>query len=247
MEYVELLRVRRTLRNYAIVLLAGFALAAIGILSSAHSDHSVIGVIHVSDLVVGAMFGALLTGTIVACGLQAEWSTTAITWTRPRPREAIAWGYLAVDFGAIVAAFVMTLLFALAVVSLFGALPNLQFDGEHVLRSIVIGFGVTMMWYGLIWLVAARLPGRAPLIAGLSWAVFLILGGLTAANLPWLFHALIVALNYLNPLAYVDSGGSSSNTHPLIALSPWLRGLAAWAIAAVAIVASIRLWSTREA
>ncbi|MBV8748636.1 MAG: hypothetical protein JO103_02865 [Candidatus Eremiobacteraeota bacterium] len=245
MEYVEMLRARRTLTVYAIALLVGFVLTTIGILSSPH--HSVTGVVHVSDLVAGAMFGALIIASIVACGLQAEWSTTAITWTRPRPREAIAWGYVAVDFAAIVVAFVITLLVALAIIALVGGFPNLQFDGEHVLRSVVIGFGVTMMWYGLIWLVAARFPGHSSRIAALSWAVFLIVGGLSAANLPWLLHTLIVALNFLNPLAYIDSGGSSSNTHPLIALSPWLRGLVAWAIAAVAIVVSIRLWSTREA
>ena len=116
-------------------------------------------------------------------------------------------------------------------------------DGQTQ-RVVAEAAGCTVMWYALCLLAAARIPERAGMIAGVSWAVFLVLGILAAVPLPPIVHALAIALNYLNPLAYFsgsDKGGSLLGGIPLVkTILPWL-------IAIGALVAAVRLWSTREA
>jgi hypothetical protein len=96
---------------------------------------------------------------------------------------------------------------------------------------------------------AARVEGHGARFAALSWAIFLILVLVTAAPVPALIHYLIVALNYLNPLAWLGNLGSSHSDggNHVIPFAASIRAAGAWAIAIVAIVASVKLWSTREA
>jgi hypothetical protein len=68
-----------------------------------------------------------------------------------------------------------------------------------------------------------------------------------AAPLPALLHFLIIALNYLNPLAWLGNLGSHSGGSHIIPFDAPVRAAGAWAIALVAVVASVKLWSTREA
>jgi hypothetical protein len=98
----------------------------------------------------------------------------------------------------------------------------LQYDVPQMLTALAGGFGCMLMWYALVMLAAARLPGRGAMIAWLSWLVFLTLSGLWAVHFPPLIHGLIVALNYLNPLAYFGNHGSGVQQQ-LLALNEGLR------------------------
>ena len=247
MEYVEILRARRVLFWYTAVLLGGFVLTAIAIYSSHHVNGGLNG--HdLSAFVGAASFGALIVATFLATGLNAEHATTAIIWTRPQSRETIAWRYIAVDFAAILAAFAILLAFILGGMALFGVLSLVWFDPAASLTVFLLGMGAAAMWYGLIAAAAARVEGHGARFAGLSWAVFIILVLVAVAPLPDLLHYLIVALNYLNPLAWLGNLGSShGDGGHLIPFSAPVRAAGAWLIAMVAIVASVKLWSTREA
>jgi hypothetical protein len=248
-EYVEILRARRVLFWYAAVLLGFFVLTTIAI----YSSHSHVGGgsgpnENLSAFVGAASLGALLAATFLATGLNAEHTTTAIIWTRPQSRETIAWRYIAVDFAAILAAFAILLAFILGGMALFGVLSLVWFDPAKSLTEFLLGMGAAVMWYGLIAVAAARVEGHGARFAGLSWAIFLILVLIAAAPLPDLLHYLIVALNYLNPLAWLGNLGSShGDGGHLIPFSAPVRAAGAWLIAMVAIVASVKLWSTREA
>ena len=251
MEYVEIQRARRVLFWYTVSLLGLFVLTAIAVYSShphvsgggpnGHQD--------LSSFVGAAVFGALIVATVLATGLNAEHATTAIIWTRPRSRESIAWRYIAVDFAAILAAYAILLAFIIGGMALFGALQYVWFDAARSLTQFLLGMGGTAMWYGLISVAAARVEGHGARFAGLSWAIFLILVLVTAAPLPALLHSLIIALNYLNPLAWLGNMGSThaDGGNHVIPFAASIRAAGAWAIAIVAIVASVKLWATREA
>jgi hypothetical protein len=246
MQYVEMLRARRVLTWYCGILLGALVIAVISVYSGHAHMHGSLGTTRLSELLEGCAFGAMIVATCLAPGLNAESSTLAIVWTRPMSRPAIAWRYIAVDAVTIVIAYAFVLAIILAFHASFGVLGQIDLDGA-VPMTVVNGIGCALMWYGLVNVVAARLDGRGGLIAGLSWAVFLVTGGLWHAPFPPLLHGLITFLDYFNPLTYLG-GGSSANGGEVrvLALSPDVLTLIAWAFVAVTLVATVRLWSTRE-
>jgi hypothetical protein len=249
MEYVEILRARRVLTWYALCLLGLLALIVVSVYAAKgqaefHSGH---GTVPISDVLLGCSFGAWIVATCVAIGLNAEGLTIPIAWTRPTSRDGVAWRFVAVDLATIVIGYAFLFVLCLVFFALFGAFNLLVLDWETPVTA-AIALGSAAMWYGLIALASARTAGHGVRFAGLSWAVFLIMGTIWAAPLPPLLHAIIAALNYLNPVAWVGGISSSSHGHTqhVINLPLYARALATWGIAAVAVALSVRLWSTRE-
>jgi hypothetical protein len=253
MHYVELMRARRVLIGYGIAQLAIVALTALSMLAGpghVHTDFKVgsAPVILSSSVITVCMFGALIVATLMIPGLNAEAATTPIIWTRPTPRDTIAWRYVAIDLATIFVAFLATVACAYVVLAIVGVVKYSVFDAKTISIAL-LGLGTAAMWYGLVSAAAARLPGRGSMLAGLSWLVFVVLGGLTAAPFPALIHVLINALNYLNPLAYFSgiNTGNADNLSAMVSLNVAARASVTWLIGLVAIFASVRLWSTREA
>jgi hypothetical protein len=190
---------------------------------------------------------AFVITTCVSPGLSSEGATVAITWTRPVPRWTTGARFVAVDLGTVALAYLVVFVVGVAAFQLIRSLVVIVPDDDAA-YAIGLGAGVCVMWYGLILLTSARFPGRGGMIAGLSWVVFLVLTGIYHAPLPWLFHDLIVGLNYLNPLAYFGSAFSNGDqSRNIIALGSTGRVVVPWCIGIAATVAGIRLWSTREA
>jgi hypothetical protein len=253
MHYVELLRARRVLVGYGIALLAIIALNAVTVLAGGghvHTDFKVgsAPVILSSFVVAGSLFGALIVTTLMIPGLSAEAGTAPIIWTRPLQRDTIAWRYVAIDVATIFVAYLVTIASVYAVLAIFGLIKYAVYD-PRTIPVALLAVGTAVMWYGLVSAAAARAPGRGPMMAGLSWAVFLLIGGLSAAHFPALIQGLIAALNYLNPLAYFGAINSSNADNPssIISFNVVTRASVTWAIGLIAIFASVRLWSTREA
>jgi hypothetical protein len=250
MEYVEILRARKVVRNFALVLLAGFVLTAISLFSG-HTTVQVegahTGTVALSSVLAGCALVAFIIATCIAPGLSAESSTLAITWTRPVSRARIVARFIAVDLAAIVVSFALAFVTALIFLAMFHALGALQFNGARALAVLGLGLGCTLMWYSLVTLASTRLPGRGGMIAGLSWVAFLVLTGLWAAPFPPLLHGLIVLLNYLNPLAYFGNHLSSGDSSQILPFGDVVRTLLAWCIGIAALFGTVRLWSTREA
>jgi hypothetical protein len=248
MEYVEILRARRVLFWYTLALLGALVITAL----SAYGGHADMrnggGTLDFWMLELGCAMGAFIVATCVAPGLIAEASTVGITWTRPAPRARIAWRFIAVDFLAIVLGYAILLAVVLAFFALFGLLHVVHF-GPRDLVVFALAMGSAVLWYGLVTLVSSRLPGRGGLIAGLSWVAFVVIGSTWAAPLPPAIHTALTVLSYLNPMAYVGgiSGGDGNHhsVHPIV-LSEGLRTVLVWVLGLVALVATVRLWSTRE-
>jgi hypothetical protein len=251
MEYVEILRARGVLRNYGIVLLVGLVLAAASLYNhfgghvGVHVEGGEPAVSVYSSILGACAVVAFIIATCIAPGLSAESSTLAITWTRPVRRSTIAWRFIAIDLATIAMSYAALFVVFLIVLAMFGVLGTFRFDGADAAATVARGLGCALMWYALVTLVTARLPGRGGMIAGLSWVAFLVLGGLWAAPFPTLIHWLIAALEYLNPMAYFGNIGSSGN-QSIIPLSGAVRTLMTWCIGIAALVGTVRLWSTRE-
>ena len=247
MEYVEILRARRILTWYTGLIVAGLIIEAISYYAGhGHNEQSGNQSFHM--LAAGAGVAALIIATLVAPGLSAEAAnTTALIWTRPAPRDAIAARFIAIDVAAILIGYAVTLVAMIIGVAIVGGLPVLTFDPAAILRSVCLATGGALMWYAVISVTAARLPGRGPLIAGLAWGVFPVLAGLAHAhNFPVWLHDLIYVLDFLNPMAWLG-GTTPQGSSSIIPLSIWGRALGETLIAVVLAVASVRLWSTRAA
>jgi hypothetical protein len=246
MEYVEILRAKRILTWLTGFLVAGLIIEVISFYAN-HGHVEGNGMVEFASLVGAAAIAALIVATLVGSGLSAEAAnTTALIWTRPAPRDEVAARYVAIDVAAIFAAYVIMIVAIVLGIAVIGGLSAITFDPARIVRSFLLGFGGALMWYAVISVVASRLPGRGPLIAGLTWGVFPILVGLYHAhNFPIWLHDVIFALNVLNPTAWL--GGMTPQGNPsVIPLTVWQRILGEWVIAIALLATSVRLWSTRE-
>jgi hypothetical protein len=247
MEYVEILRARRILTWFTGFIIAGLIIEAISYYAT-HGHNQNEGTVAFSMLAAGAGLAAFIIATLVAPGLSAEAAnTTALIWTRPAPRDAIAARFIGIDVAAILIGYVIMLIAMLVGIAIVGGLPVVTFDPAAILRSVALAVGGALMWYAVISVAAARLPGRGPLIAGLSWGVFPVLAALFHAhNFPIWLHDVVYVLNFLNPMAWLG-GTTPQGNSSIIPLSVWGRALGESAIAVALAVTSVRLWSTREA
>jgi hypothetical protein len=244
-EYVEMLRARRALTWYGAIL---FACVALGLALAFKDGPPRIQMSHESNpqipvqfLIAGAAFGPLILAAFLAVGLDAEFKTVAITWTRPISRFAIALRYVAIDGGALLAAWVITLVAVFATIFAIGIAKYLVIGPQAGIYALLV-FGAAVMWYGLVVLITTLLPGRGGAIAGGSWGYALIVPGLAHIPFPPLLHQAVIALNYLNPMAYISAGSADK----LIAGSYEQHVVVVWLIGLVALAIATQLWTKRE-
>jgi hypothetical protein len=242
MEYVEILRSRKILIRWSVIIAVGLALGAIGVAGHNVRLSGHIPVVPMTALISLVAFGAFILASVVSPGLNNEAATIAITWTRPMPRTTTAWRFVAVDLLTILAGGIILALAATAQLAITGLLPYVRLDSQTT-ATLIEAFGCTLMWYALCLVAASRIPDRAGMIAGLSWGAFIVLIIMIALPLPPVLHALVILVNYLNPLAYF----SHDNTVKVLGGYPMLTAFIPWLIAIAALVTAIRLWSTREA
>lgn len=253
MEYVAFLRARRVLTWYGGIL---FGLLAIGLVLMFKNGSPELQMSHDRNpripfgvLLAGTAFSPLVIAAFLGVGLDAEYRTTAIAWTRPLARLAIAARYIAVDFGAMFVAWMIGLVVALVPLFALGLGKYVVYDTVG-LSMIGLVLGCAAMWYGLIVFFAALVPGRGGAVAGFSWGYALVVPAISLIGFPPVIRTAIGLLNYLSPLAYLGStavdsnGGMSSQT--LIAGTGLEHTIATWAIGAVALVAGAYIWSKRE-
>jgi hypothetical protein len=248
MEYVELLRVRRGLIAYLVALV--FCFAVVSLVLHGH------GGIHINmsfgkdgvsigDLLQLGGVAALFLATGFAANLAAEGATLPFLWTKPITRTALALRFVAVDALGIAAGIVACALVAAIVVAGIGGVRAIH-PNAALASDAALALGAPLAWYGITLLLGARLGRDAASRAGaLVWPVFILLELLAVAALPPAGHALAVALEHVDPLAYLL--GSEHADTGLLHLGTGPRAAACWAIAALTIPAAIRLWSLREA
>ena len=250
MEYVEMLRARRVLTWYGGII---FAMLAIG-LSLAFKDgppniqmsRAQNPMIPLDAVLAGCAFAPLIIVAFLGVGLDAEYKTTAIAWTRPFSRYVLALRYMAVDGSAMIVAWLIALVAAFIPIYALG-LNKYFVVGSDGFQYLALAFGVAVMWYGLIVFFSALVPGRANAVVGLSWAYALMVPGISQIPFPTLLHQVIVALNYINPLAYLGSM-SDTGRHgaPFIAGTFAEHVIVVWLIGIAALAVGTYIWANRE-
>jgi hypothetical protein len=264
MNYVEILRMRRNLTWLAGVLGALCLIAMISVNLNAGGMHLRMGMTHShfdGGLDLAALFGigvaiTLIFATIIGGTLSRENETPEMIRTKPFAREQMALSFFLTDLAAILLSFVITCalvsLVLLDVCAIAGVFPPLRFGPEAGV-ILTLGLGVAFMWYALVQAVSAGLRARGGIVIGLSWAYFTILVGLAHATfLPGFVHEVIMLLNLLNPLAYMNSltshGDSLTTTVPnsIFALDAWLRAAIVWAIGIAACLVATFNWKRLE-
>lgn len=249
MEYVELLRAKRALTAYGIVVAALLVLALVLIfkngpptvhVSAGENPH-----FYLQYVLAAATIGPVILASVFAGGLDAEYKTIAITWTRPISRLALALRYIAVDAVGLLGAWAITLVAIFIAIVAVGMAKYITVPAEFP-TFMVLAFGCAVMWYGLVLLLSTFFPGHGARIVGASWAYVFIVPGLSQIPFPAPIHQIMVALNYVNPLAYFGNQGSQHVQSVLVGTLEQ-HTVATWVIGIVAAGIAARIWTVREA
>jgi hypothetical protein len=253
MEYVELLRVRRSLLWHAgILIVIALAIVALGGDSSIHIN----GTTGTTNIAPGASFQISTLATIagffaaiyassVGTSLNRESTTRDISWTKPLSRTLIALRFVLIDLAGVVVAFLIALAVLIAVLAYLHVTPVADAQAP---AKLFLGAGVGVMWYGLVQLITCGFGSGARAMAGILWPVALALEGL--GELRGSLGAVIRALDVFNPLAYLNNigNGPADQAEALVGqISLATRGITVWFLAAVFCALAIAIWPRREA
>jgi hypothetical protein len=203
---------------------------------------------------LGVLFGiagfvAIAFATILGTSLNKENTLGGFAFTKPIARERLALTYFAVDAGGIVAMFLYVLLFEFIEVAILGLADRIAVDA-NAFGIAAISLGAAAMWYGLLQAVTSAMRFSGGMFIGIGWGVFCTLLPLSAfMALGPVFHTLIMALNYLNPLAYysgLDMTGGAATTSSVLALGEGARIAITWSIGIVACAVAALSWKRVE-
>lgn len=254
MAYTEILRVRRCLLVYSIIVVALTLLSIGGVLSSPehgivlndtpgrHPNHT--DAIPLSVLLLIAGYITAIVASILGTSLSAERNNVSQAWTKPVSRERFALTYMGVDALGLLAAFALMLVVG-ELLSLWavGVGRFISVDA-HIVDYLLLGLGVTFAYYGVVQALGVGI-GRGGIVAGLSWPVGFALVLLAAVQLPSVIHVAIVGLNFLNPIAYLTSVGGGRPDSVLPVALP-VRIALVWVLAVVSCATAIVIWKRLE-
>jgi hypothetical protein len=256
---VETLRLRRWTIGWAAVILV----VAVGIVAAVQhaittvevngSNWSALNVPLVAFAPL-AMFLSMIYASGAGLSLNVERQTLALSWTKPLSRVAVALRIVAVDVAAIVASNVFAWIVILSViVSARGSV----IVGPSTFSVMVASLGVAIMWYALIVALTSMLPGSGGMVMGLLWPAALLISQLRG-QIGGVFGTIVLALNVINPLAYMnlqissDATSSSSTMAPNSGLAYWQapvdeRAALVCLLSVVLIAIGVAIWTRREA
>lgn len=268
MSYVEYLRVRRAIIVYSIIvgcivaltLLVAFTAHGSMAVSAEHGDTIGLGLrgllaadlarhgtkIPLSALFVFAGFGATILATVFGKSLSSEREHTPLTWTKPASRQAFALAHFGVDAIGVVTTFVISLALVLFVIWALGIGAFISADAR-MWPILAMSAGVAFAYYGVVRALTVGFPGRGGAIAGASWAVGYVLVGLAAIPLPDVYHTIILALNFINPLAYLTKIDPTGQASGILPFTFGMRLLCVWLLAVVSGIIAIEIYRRAEA
>lgn len=162
-----------------------------------------IGFVFAFSVIVG-----LIMATILGAPLARENNDhLEVVFTKPISRVRYALEVIASDFAAIVGAFLMTVIAALACMALF-QLPMLTISGMGFMLGLVAVLA-SFAWYAMYIGISSWMKRGRGAVLGLAWLAEIIIH--TFVNIPLgdsslgqTVHALFFGLATLNPIAYVN-------------------------------------------
>lgn len=246
MYYIELLRTWRVLLRYLIVLVGLYVLAAgfYAIWPWPHLASSGDGRTYsAGGHAVIVAFICLLFASISGSSLSRHLDHLDFALTKPRARAAFVATVLGVDALGLTVFFITTVLAVLALHIVFGEVHALAFDASSWF-GIALAFGSVLAWYALVQAVSCARDATSWALASV-WVAALGLHFLTAARLGPGVHALLVALNSINPIAYLSIVPFEATSGPA-SLSLATHTIAIYVVAGVAALIALIRWQRVE-
>lgn len=255
MEYAEFLRVRRIIRWHLGILAAVLVLALIyGHDMTVNVNDP--GGSHLATVATGmrvalawmapvGMFYAAIFASSAGGSLNREFGMRDIAWTKPLSRTALALRYVLIDIGAVVLLYALTLAAVAVLLVRFGVTPYVD---AAFAPTVLLGCGVSVMWYALVQLLSCRFPPAGVAVGGILWPVALLCLGL--ADLHNSIGTVARVLDVVNPLAYMN--GVNFSSRGAVVESLWRlpadeSALIVWGFSVAFCILAIALWTRREA
>lgn len=180
-----------------------------------------IGILFLTSIILGFIAASMVGGVLA----KENDGHLELAWTKPVSRERYALGAFAVDVLTIVASQVLWVVTVLVCALLF-FVPHVSFEPQAALRIALSLLGC-IAWYAALTGWSASLKRGPGLVIGLGWLFGTIVPGLTQlvdhSTIPLLvvLHAVLLAITYLDPLAYIglhSTGGVQVSGTPVGAL-----------------------------
>lgn len=160
------------------------------------------------NYVVNAAFVAFIVATVLGAPFAREGDGhLEIALTKPASRLRYSIEALAVDALGVVAAFFMTIVFAVAIHALF-ELPHIVFTSSDAL-AIVVAILAPIAWYAMLAAATASLRRAYGAVIGFAWPVAGVVLGLGYARpdgnaVLTVVHDIAWVLDLFNPLAHIN-------------------------------------------
>jgi hypothetical protein len=248
MYYIEVLRTWRVFRTYLFVLAGLYVFVAALFAIWPHGEPRDEGTLYsVGGHAVIVGFICLLFASIIGSSLSRHLDHLDFALTKPRSRADFVATVLGIDFLGLTVFFLTTALALAALHIGLGFIHGIAFDASSSF-GIAIAFGSVLAWYALVQAVSCAREARGWAVAGV-WVTALSLYFLSFLSLETVgpgFHALIAALNFINPIAnlsivpFVATSGAAS-------LSLAAHAFAIYVVAGVAALIALIRWQRVEA
>jgi hypothetical protein len=205
---------------------------------------------------VFATFVAVIVATVLGAPFGRENDGhLEIALTKPISRIRLALETVAVDFGGIVAAWVLTVVALIIGHTIFEA-PNYIYGATDTV-TIAVGLLGTFAWYALLCAATASMKRNYGAMLGVAWPIALGLLGIANADLGYaplaqIIHTTAKALSWINPLFYLHFGplfsstaGSAAGLNAITVLAGYIPILAVLLLVYVAL--AVWQWQRVEA
>lgn len=257
MLYYEYLRVRRPVLILTAIVVA--LAATVYAIAEYHSASAIIKIevgkhsLHTLSIIVftsGAAWMTAILASAISTSLNRLRDHLPYAWTRPQSRTATATSLIGVDIAALVTFFAVVMLVEIACFLLLarGAVGIGWSDTEW---SLLRAVGFAIMWYAVVQAASAGLRVSGAAVTAISWPVFIIGASLAAARFPAPWSQILIAINILNPMAYLSGTRVSSSgdvvLQSFIGFEPAVRVALMYGIAALALFVAVTTWKRMEA
>lgn len=243
MYYIEYLRTRRVFWRYLIVLAGLYLLASFLYAVLPHVENSDNGVQYsVGGHAVIVAFICLLFSSIAGSSLSRHLDHLDFALTKPLARTKFGANVLGIDALGLAVFFIVTTLWVIAIHVAAGITHGVVFDAASSF-GIVLALGSVLAWYAIVQAVSCGRDASGWAIAGV-WIVALGLFALKSASLGPGLDGLVALLNFVNPIAYLNTVPFEATGAPSPSLA--VHAVAIYVVAAGAALIALIRWQRVE-
>lgn len=244
MYYIEVLRTWRILWRYLIVIAGVYLLVSLLYAILPHGGANYGGTRYsAGGHAVGVAFICLLFAAVAGSSLSRHLDHLDFALTKPRARTTFVATVLGIDVLGLSAFFIATTLAVLGLHIALGEAHSLAFDAASWF-GIALAFGSVLAWYALVQAVSCARDATGWALGGV-WVTALSLYFLSAANLGPGLNAIIAALNFVNPIAYLSTVPFYATGAPSLSLAT--HAIAIFVVAGLAALVALMRWQRVEA